>query len=126
MRILLQHVSTGRFLTQEGAWAEAAAHARVFTHFLEAFFFARKHVQGPVGAYCDFDDPAYNFSVLLSNEAGALQCQASAERLKGQAKVTDGETDNGLKSPRSTGTYFYPPSAGVDSADSAGAPGLAP
>lgn len=65
MRILLQQISTARFLDPDGRWTREAERARDFDHYLDAIVFARDHLGTPVGVYCSFPDPSYNFSVVL-------------------------------------------------------------
>ena len=73
MHILLRQVESDHFLADDGAWTKVEAGARHFDHFFDALVFARRFFSGPVEACCVFDDPSYNFSVLLRNAAGAIE-----------------------------------------------------
>ena len=76
MRILLQQLSSGKFLGENGSWTDVESEAKAFYHFLEALVFARDYVQEPVGAYCVFREPSYNFSVYLHDNSGARDWDA--------------------------------------------------
>ena len=65
MRVLLQQIASGEFLDEHGHWTHDRSEARDFHHFLDAFVYARDWMAGPIGAYCEFSDPAYDFSVSL-------------------------------------------------------------
>jgi hypothetical protein len=66
MQIFLQQIATGYFLTETGDWTDNKEEARDFEHFVEALQYCREHFEGPIGAYCAFRDPLYDFSLCLN------------------------------------------------------------
>jgi len=90
MRIHLQQISTGRFLAKNGLWTERPEEAKEFDHFLDALVFARDHIPEPVGAYCSFEDPSYNFSVYLRDKSAAMEWQAQTQRAEVMASAGRG------------------------------------
>jgi hypothetical protein len=82
MRILLQQVSSGRFLSESGVWTAQQSEAKEFDHFLEALVFARDCIPEPVGAYCVFRDPSYNFSVYLRDKSAAMYWESQVRPIE--------------------------------------------
>lgn len=72
MLILLQQISSGKFLAPDGKWTSQMSKAKPFDHFLEALVYARDTLSEPVGAYCAFEESSYDFSIYL-RDAGQAQ-----------------------------------------------------
>jgi hypothetical protein len=92
MRILLEQISSGRFLGENGRWLDHPDQAKAFEGFLAALTYAREYIPDCVGAYCAFPDPSYNFSVYLRDKSAALEWEALAKQAEA---ASDGELLNG-------------------------------
>ena len=82
MQIHLQQISSGKFLTAEGNWTKELTEAKAFDHFLEALVYARDTLNEPVGAYCAFEEPSYDFSVYLRDASAARRWETIAGPLQ--------------------------------------------
>jgi hypothetical protein len=65
VRILIRQISSEKFLSHHGLWTNEFIEAGDFKTVFQALLFALEHLTIPIGVYCAFDDPQYDFSIAL-------------------------------------------------------------